>query len=106
MLIEDVMLYYFDYLRNGAKYYALASFVMLVYDILLTFPREVDKIWRKKRFSGLTVLWVCNRWVFLLMVILTIASECDSYLVMFGRLIANICCSLAGMHDPAFTGKV
>lgn len=48
---------------------------MLVYDIMLTFPREVNKIWRKTRLSGLTVIWFCNRWVFLLMVIPTIASE-------------------------------
>lgn len=58
----------------AAKYYALAAFVMLVYDIFLTFSVEVDKIWRNMRFSGLTVLWVCNRWVYLLMVIPTIAS--------------------------------
>ena len=30
---------------------------MMFYDIWLTFPVEVEKIW-KQRFSGLTVLWV------------------------------------------------
>ncbi|KAH8102058.1 hypothetical protein BXZ70DRAFT_1016070 [Cristinia sonorae] len=40
----------------AAKYYATASFVMMVYDITLTFPLELEKIWKQK-FSGVTVLW-------------------------------------------------
>lgn len=31
--------------------------VMIVYDIVITFGLEVEKIW-KQRFSGVTVLWV------------------------------------------------
>lgn len=30
--------------------------VMLVYDSILTFPTEVEKIWKRK-FSVLTILW-------------------------------------------------
>ena len=29
---------------------------MLFYDIVITFPDEVEKIW-KQRFTGATVLW-------------------------------------------------
>lgn len=80
---------------------------MLVYDTILTLPREVDKIWCKRRFSGLTVLWVCNRWVFLLMVIPTIASTffCLTQRVFIRALLTHGS-SPEGMHDPAFTGKV
>lgn len=58
---------------NAAKYYAIAAYgtvldiisnvllsaavsAMFVYDIVLTFPMEVKKIWARK-FTGLTVLW-------------------------------------------------
>ncbi|PAV19374.1 transmembrane [Pyrrhoderma noxium] len=42
---------------NISKYFTVAPFTMMFYDIWLTFPVEVEKIW-KQRFSGLTVLWV------------------------------------------------
>lgn len=31
--------------------------VMMIYDIFLTLPTEVEKIW-KQRLTGLTLLWV------------------------------------------------
>ncbi|THH10129.1 hypothetical protein EW145_g1544 [Phellinidium pouzarii] len=48
--------------REAAKFYALAAFV--------------EKVWRRK-FTGLTVLWFLNRWVFFLAVIPTIVSFHD-----------------------------
>ena len=33
---------------------------MMTYDIILTFPLEVEKIWTKK-FTGVTVLWFLVR---------------------------------------------
>ncbi|KAI5119656.1 hypothetical protein M0805_007747 [Coniferiporia weirii] len=53
---------------QAAKFYALASLIMMVYDNFLTFSTEVEKIWKRK-FSGLTLLYFLNRWVFLLAVI-------------------------------------
>ncbi|KAI5119657.1 hypothetical protein M0805_007748 [Coniferiporia weirii] len=41
---------------------------MMVYDNLLTLSPEVEKIWKRK-FSGLTLLYFLNRWVFLLAII-------------------------------------
>ncbi|EJC99729.1 uncharacterized protein FOMMEDRAFT_160173 [Fomitiporia mediterranea MF3/22] len=67
---------------EAAKYYDLAAFVMLLYDTLLTIPREVDKIW-KKHWTGVTLLWFLNRWIFILAVVPTIVA----------------------FHDPGFMGK-
>ncbi|KAF8959372.1 hypothetical protein BDZ97DRAFT_1761410 [Flammula alnicola] len=46
----------------AGKYFQLAAFVMLIYDHILTFPLEVDRIWRRK-FSGATLLFLTNRYV-------------------------------------------
>ncbi|KAH8102082.1 hypothetical protein BXZ70DRAFT_906079 [Cristinia sonorae] len=69
---------------TAAKYYDIASFTMMVYDIILTFPLEVEKIWSQK-FTGVTVLWFLNRWWFLFAVIPTIAGFFDP------RFIGKIC---------------
>ncbi|KAI5119662.1 hypothetical protein M0805_007753 [Coniferiporia weirii] len=74
---------------QGDKYYALCSFVMLTYDIFLTLDREVEKVWKKK-FSGLSVLWFCNRWVFFLAVIPTIFSFQDPAFVGARIVIGSI----------------
>ncbi|KAF8994598.1 hypothetical protein BDQ17DRAFT_1366745 [Cyathus striatus] len=47
---------------TAGKYFQLAAFVMLIYDHILTFPDEVERIW-KQRFSGATVLFLLNRYV-------------------------------------------
>ncbi|EJD00205.1 uncharacterized protein FOMMEDRAFT_148482 [Fomitiporia mediterranea MF3/22] len=49
---------------------------MLVYDIALTFTTEVEKIWKQK-FTGLTVLWFLNRWLFLLEVTVVYVAYLD-----------------------------
>lgn len=59
-----------------SKYFTVAPFTMMVYDIFLTFPIEVEKIW-KQRFSGLTLLWVLNRWVYLICAIFMVTEFVD-----------------------------
>jgi len=61
---------------TASKYYALAAYVMFVYDIFLTFPLEIEKIWTKK-FNGLTILWFSNRWFFLAGVTITYVAYLD-----------------------------
>ncbi|PAV21464.1 hypothetical protein PNOK_0409100 [Pyrrhoderma noxium] len=61
---------------RAAKSYALAAFTMMVYDITITFSQEVEKVW-KRRFSGLTILWFLNRWIFFLATIPTLFSFHD-----------------------------
>ncbi|KAJ3490880.1 hypothetical protein NLJ89_g11398 [Agrocybe chaxingu] len=46
----------------AGKYFQLAAFVMLIYDHLLTFADEVERIW-KPDFSGATVLFLINRYL-------------------------------------------
>ncbi|TEB22515.1 hypothetical protein FA13DRAFT_1641288 [Coprinellus micaceus] len=47
----------------AAKMYSLASCVMLFYDIVLTFDREIDSIWLKPKYSWMTLLWALNRYL-------------------------------------------
>ncbi|EJC99747.1 uncharacterized protein FOMMEDRAFT_22837 [Fomitiporia mediterranea MF3/22] len=61
---------------QATKYYAIASFAMLVYDIFLTFSTEVEKIW-KRRFTAVTVLWVMIRWIYLAGIIVIYVSYFD-----------------------------
>ncbi|KAF8056536.1 hypothetical protein FPV67DRAFT_1729433 [Lyophyllum atratum] len=44
-----------------SKYYALAATVMLVYDTILTFDREVEAIWKSK-WTGVKMLFFFNRY--------------------------------------------
>jgi len=46
----------------AGKYFQLAAFIMLVYDHLLTFDQEVERIW-KQRLSAASVLFLVNRYV-------------------------------------------
>ena len=54
---------------------------MFVYDIILTFPQEVEKIWRRK-FTGLTVLWfmVSNFAVATLLVLINNFARIGGYI--------------------------
>ncbi|PPR02230.1 hypothetical protein CVT24_011458 [Panaeolus cyanescens] len=47
---------------NAGKYFQIAAFVMLVYDHVLTFSDEVERVW-KQRMSGATVLFLINRYI-------------------------------------------
>ncbi|GLB39434.1 hypothetical protein LshimejAT787_0605960 [Lyophyllum shimeji] len=49
------------YHLSVSKYYALAATVMLLYDTVLTFDREVEGIWRS-RWTGVKVLFFFNRY--------------------------------------------
>ncbi|KJA19154.1 hypothetical protein HYPSUDRAFT_204885 [Hypholoma sublateritium FD-334 SS-4] len=44
------------------KMYSLATFVMVYYDIIITFGDEVERIWKRK-FTWFTLLWFLNRYV-------------------------------------------
>ncbi|ESK96298.1 hypothetical protein Moror_7084 [Moniliophthora roreri MCA 2997] len=43
--------------------FALAAFVMVIYDFLLTLGDEVDIIWKREGFSVVTCLWCVNRYL-------------------------------------------
>ncbi|TCD67180.1 hypothetical protein EIP91_000406 [Steccherinum ochraceum] len=88
----------------GAKYYAMASFVMMTYDILLTFPTELEKIW-KQRYSGVTVLWFMNRWFFLAAVIPTIASLHVDALCPLQAFMIHILSELCGYRIDHVQGS-
>ncbi|KAF5318154.1 hypothetical protein D9619_012116 [Psilocybe cf. subviscida] len=60
------------------KLYCLASFVLLFYDILITFGDEVEWIWRRK-FNWFTVLWFLNRYLSPLGFIVITVCELRSY---------------------------
>ncbi|KAF4615904.1 hypothetical protein D9613_011367 [Agrocybe pediades] len=47
---------------QAGKYFQIAAYVMMIYDHMLTFPEEVERIW-KARFSGATVLFLINRYI-------------------------------------------
>lgn len=47
---------------NASKYFQLASFVMLIYDHMLTFDQEIERIWKRPP-SGATVLFLINRYL-------------------------------------------
>ncbi|KAF9547692.1 hypothetical protein CPC08DRAFT_769395 [Agrocybe pediades] len=49
------------HLRQAGKYFQIAAYVMLIYDHLLTFSVEVERIWKPK-FSGASVLFLINRY--------------------------------------------
>ncbi|KAF9445267.1 hypothetical protein P691DRAFT_735258 [Macrolepiota fuliginosa MF-IS2] len=49
----------------AGKYFQLAAFVMLVYDHLLTFGQEVERVW-KQRLSAASVLFLVNRYATIL----------------------------------------
>ncbi|TEB31074.1 hypothetical protein FA13DRAFT_1791786 [Coprinellus micaceus] len=73
----------------ASKMYSLASCVMLFYDIALTMPDEVEKIWMQPRFTYMTLLWTLNRYVAPLGYMVIIASfhmdwppeTCDRYIL-------------------------
>ncbi|KAG8712034.1 hypothetical protein FRC08_015122 [Ceratobasidium sp. 394] len=59
----------------AAKYFMLASFVILVYDHILTFSDEVDRIWRRE-WTGATWLFALNRYLTELQFIVNLVCEC------------------------------
>ncbi|CAA7261217.1 unnamed protein product [Cyclocybe aegerita] len=60
----------------AAKYFQIASFVMLVYDHALTFGDEVERIW-KQPFTGASLLFYLNRYGNLLEFIVIIDAFFD-----------------------------
>ncbi|KAH9936023.1 hypothetical protein B0H21DRAFT_64010 [Amylocystis lapponica] len=52
------------------RYRYLAEFVLYAYDYFLTFSREVELIWKRK-FTGVTVLFILNRYAWMLRLVLS-----------------------------------
>jgi len=48
-----------------SKLYATASWALALYEYLITFDQELSRIWSRP-FSIVTILWVINRYVFLI----------------------------------------
>jgi len=47
---------------TAGKYFQVAAFVLLVYDHMLTFSEEVERIWKQK-ITGPSILFMLNRYV-------------------------------------------
>ncbi|KLO05847.1 hypothetical protein SCHPADRAFT_710544 [Schizopora paradoxa] len=62
---------------TAAKHFIDASFAMLIYDHLLTFGDEVERVWKPK-FTGATLLFLINRYFTPLQYIVNIASFFDA----------------------------
>ncbi|TFK22817.1 hypothetical protein FA15DRAFT_557972, partial [Coprinopsis marcescibilis] len=60
----------------AAKYFQIAAFVMLIYDHALTFGQEVERVW-KQQFSGVTLLFLLNRYLTPLQFIIIIEAFHD-----------------------------
>ncbi|KAF8732645.1 hypothetical protein RHS02_07391, partial [Rhizoctonia solani] len=48
--------------RLAAKYFMLASFVFMIYDHMITFAEEVDRVWQQE-WTGATWLFFLNRYL-------------------------------------------
>jgi len=86
-------------------YCDLAGTAILFYDILLTYDREMTCIWKRK-FSGVTVIFVCLRYITLVSQIATFANDVQpgiilpckitNYLYYSTALLARISCAAFG----------
>ncbi|KAH9906593.1 uncharacterized protein BXZ73DRAFT_110455 [Epithele typhae] len=56
------------------SYIILAAAVMIIFDYLLTFSREVEFFW-KRRVSGATILFITNRYLLLLDQLLSLVQS-------------------------------
>ncbi|KAJ3513293.1 hypothetical protein NLJ89_g3023 [Agrocybe chaxingu] len=61
------------------KYCQIASYTALAYDIFITFPQELERIWKRK-ISGVSVLYLINRYGNLLefIVVLVVDKLCTT----------------------------
>ncbi|KAF8755312.1 hypothetical protein RHS01_05454 [Rhizoctonia solani] len=75
--------HHFQLSRLAAKYFMLASFVFMIYDHMITFAEEVDRVWQRE-WTGATWLFFLNRYLTELQFIVNLVS----------------------FHDPYWTGKV
>ncbi|RDB19736.1 hypothetical protein Hypma_013174 [Hypsizygus marmoreus] len=61
---------------NAGKYFQLAAYVVLIFDHILTFSEEVEKIWKRK-ITGAAILFLINRYGTPLAVIIIIEAYHD-----------------------------
>ncbi|QRV92750.1 hypothetical protein RhiJN_20768 [Ceratobasidium sp. AG-Ba] len=64
----------------AVKYVLVTSFVILVYDHLITLSEEIDRVWRKE-WTGATWLFALNRYLTELQLIVDIVAYHDPYWV-------------------------
>ncbi|KAF8164784.1 hypothetical protein B0H34DRAFT_212451 [Crassisporium funariophilum] len=83
---------------TAGKYVGMASLAMVIYDHVLTFPREVERIW-KQRITGATVLFLLNRYITPLQYIIFMDAyldprwtkeACDEFVVFEGAATAAL----------------
>ncbi|KAF8164769.1 hypothetical protein B0H34DRAFT_210510 [Crassisporium funariophilum] len=93
----DALISGINHLHAG-KYFQLAAFVMLIYDHILTFPQELDRIWRQK-ITGASFLFLLNRYVTPLQFIIILdafhdprwtKTACDKFVVFEGASTAAL----------------
>jgi len=82
-----------------SKQYATASWALALYEYIITFNQELSRIWSRP-FSIVTILWVINRYVFLVSFTPTIlfffiplsSQQCQSFVKFPGimQIILNI----------------
>ncbi|KAE9398732.1 hypothetical protein BT96DRAFT_939905 [Gymnopus androsaceus JB14] len=82
--------------------FTITSFVILVYDLLLTFPDEVELIWNvERRRKWATALWVVNRYLWpLAYIVVTVGfqdphwgeEKCERYVLypQYVRLVVTV----------------
>ncbi|KAF9458942.1 hypothetical protein BDZ94DRAFT_1312843 [Collybia nuda] len=61
---------------QAGKYFQIAAFVVLIFDHLLTFSEEVERIWKRK-ITGAAILFLINRYITPLQFIITIDAFND-----------------------------
>ncbi|KIK70025.1 hypothetical protein GYMLUDRAFT_34453, partial [Collybiopsis luxurians FD-317 M1] len=93
---------------HSIKVFAITSFVMLVYDLLLTFADEVEIIWcsERRNWTMLTALWVINRYLWpLAFVVVTVSfhdpdwseSACERY-VLYPQCVRLVHVAVVGIY--------
>jgi len=87
----EAELYFFDF---PGVYCSIAAVVLIAYDVVLTFNREVACIWRRK-FSAVTVLFLVMRYVTLSSQVLTFVNEFQPGLVLPCEAIGYLSNSLS-----------
>ncbi|KAF9457304.1 hypothetical protein BDZ94DRAFT_1326365, partial [Collybia nuda] len=79
------------------KYFQIAACVVLVYDHILTFSEEVERVWKKK-ITGVSILFLINRYVTPLLFIVIIDAFDDP---IWTRSVCNRFVSFEGFSTVA-----
>ncbi|KAI0332783.1 hypothetical protein GY45DRAFT_445488 [Cubamyces sp. BRFM 1775] len=91
---QEIVSQYFNFLIY--KYCSISSSVLLWYDVILTFPTESLRIWRRK-FTGVTLVYVLTRYgtaaqrIFLVLGFLMQGTGVQMYVGGYMRLSMPTC---------------